>query len=232
VNGMDVIGAMRRNLRVTTDRALASRLGITEVSIQNWKNRSNVTPRQLSGLLQSAAKAATKDFQVTAIRPLVEFYRIDKCESSQGANYELFRITDHRDSEHPYKKGLRDELDSTYGVYVFFDSRGRAIYAGKAKRQSLWKEMTLAFNRDRREVQKIKRVRHPENRVTHRTADEKTRQIMTYDVPHHQLAVYCSAYKVVDGMIDELEPLLVRSFANDLLNIKMERFKSQRKRKQ
>jgi hypothetical protein len=63
-------------------------------------------------------------------------------------------------------------------VYVFFDSRGQAIYAGKAKRQTLWKEMTAAFNRARDSVQRIKRVRHPKRRVAYRTSDEKARVAM------------------------------------------------------
>ena len=43
------------------------------------------------------------------------------------------------------------------------------------------------------------------------------------------LAAYFSAYEVADGMIEELEALLVRAFANDLLNVKMETFAHQRK---
>ncbi len=224
VKGNDVIVALKRKLKVKTDRGLALRLGLTEMSIQNWKNRSKVTARQLAGLIHSAARAATSDFQMTAIRPLVEFFKIRKCDSPRGAKYKLFSEKDERGRPHPYRAGLKKELDEFYGVYIFFDSRGQAIYAGKAKRQSLWQEMTGAFNRDRDSVQKIKRVRHPERRVTYRTTDEKSRQIIEYSVPLHELAAYFSAYHVVDGMIDELESLLVRSFANDLLNIRMERF--------
>jgi hypothetical protein len=40
----------------------------------------------------------------------------------------------------------------------------------------------------------------------------------------YDLADYFSAYSVDDGMINDLEALLVRGFANDLLNVKMERF--------
>jgi hypothetical protein len=229
VNGKSVIVALKKKLRVGTDHDLASRLGLTGMSIQNWKNRSRITPRQIAGLIHSASKAATNDFQMTALRPLVEFFKIQKCDSPGGAKYKLFDIKDNRSRPHPYRTGLKNELDKFHGVYVFFDSRGQAIYTGKARRQSLWKEMTGAFNRDRDSVQKIKRVRHPERRVHYRTSDEKSRQIVEYSVPLHELAAYFSAYHVADGMIDELESLLVRSFANDLLNIRMERFGRQRK---
>lgn len=229
MNGKNVIVALKKKLRVSTDRDLASQLGLTEMSIQNWKNRLRITPRQIAGLIHSASRAATNEFQMTALRPLVEFFKIQKCESPKGTKYALFSINDKRGRQHPYRTGLMNELDKFCGVYVFFDSRGQAIYTGKAKRQSLWKEMTGAFNRDRDSVQKIKRVRHPERRVHYRTSDEKSRQIVEYSVPLHELAAYFSAYHVVDGMIDELESLLVRSFANDLLNIRMERFGRQRR---
>ncbi len=124
----------------------------------------------------------------------------------------------------PYRIGLKDELSEHHGVYIFFDSRGQAIYTGKARRQTLWKEINLAFNRRRGDVQKMKRVRHPERKQDYRTSDEKARQITEHVVSLHELAAYFSAYRVEDSMIDDLEALLVRSFANDLLNKKMENF--------
>jgi hypothetical protein len=71
---------------------------------------------------------------------------------------------------------------------------------------------------------KIKRVRHPKRNQAYKTTDEKSRQIVERAVPLHELASYFSAYRVVDGMINEVEAMLVRSFANDLLNTLMERF--------
>jgi transcriptional regulator with XRE-family HTH domain len=56
MRGSFVISAFKRRFRLTTDRALAERLGVTVQAIQNWKNRKNVTPRQLAGLVQSAGK--------------------------------------------------------------------------------------------------------------------------------------------------------------------------------
>jgi transcriptional regulator with XRE-family HTH domain len=229
MKGSDAIKALKKKLGIQGDAELASRLGVTHPSILYWKNRKNITPRQLANLVHSASIAATKRFQAKAIRPVVEFFRIRKCESARKAKFELFSITDEQGDPHPYWSGLKDELSKSCGVYVFFDSRGQAIYAGKTKGQSLWKEITLAFNRKRDSVQKIKRVRHPENRVTYRTSNEKSRQIVEYSVPLHEIASYFSAYEVDDAMINDLESLLVRSFANDLLNIRMERFTRRRK---
>jgi hypothetical protein len=180
-------------------------------------------------LFKALASAGARHFQVNAIRPLVEFCRVERIGSRHGINYEVFDRRDTAGKLHPYRNGLKEELDVHHGVYIFFDSRGRAIYAGKARRQTLWREVNLAFNRARGEVQKIKRVRHPERKQLYRTSDEKSRQISDHLVPLYEHASYFSAYAVADSMIDDLEALLVRSFANDLLNARMERFIRDRK---
>jgi DNA-binding transcriptional regulator YiaG len=51
MNGSKLIGTLKRQMGVVTDKALASRLGLTTQSIQNWKNRKTITSRQLVGLL-------------------------------------------------------------------------------------------------------------------------------------------------------------------------------------
>jgi hypothetical protein len=229
VNGDKALAALKKKLKIKTDRALARRIGVTEDTIQNWKKTKEFSSLQFAGLVSKAMKSAAKEAQLSAIQPVVEFYRIQKCKLGQGIR--LFNENDENGTAHPYRSGLKKGLEDSRGVYIFFDSRGSAIYAGKARRQSLWREMNLAFNRDRGEVQQIKRVRHPENRVQYRTPEEKSRQIGSHVVPLHELASYFSAYQVSDGMIDELEALLVRSFANDLLNKKMERFVRQRKKR-
>jgi hypothetical protein len=228
VKGRDVIDALQRTLRCDTKRSLAIRLGVSGQAIQDWINRSSVTPRQIAGLVKKSINCSLVSSHATALRPLVEFFPITKVESRGRAKFELFTVKDGRGA-HPYLTGLRDELAKAHGVYIFFDSRGQAIYAGKARRTFLWAEMTSAFNRDRDSVQTIKRVRHPVNRISYKTSDEKARQIQETAVPLYELAHYFSAYQVADGLIDDLESLLVRGFANDVLNIRMERFTRHRK---
>ena len=158
MKGSVIISALKKKFGVSTDRALADRLSVSTQAILNWKNRRTVTARQLAGLVHSAGRAGASNFQLNAIRPLVEFFRIEKCQSQGGANYQVFSGKDTGGRDHPYRTGLKSELKKHCGVYVFFDSRGQAIYTGKARRQKLWNELNLAFNRDRGEVQKIKRV--------------------------------------------------------------------------
>lgn len=93
-------------------------------------------------------------------------------------------------------------MEKYRGIYIFFDSRGRAIYVGKTEKQKLWKEIKDAFNRSRGDFQKIRRVKQPIRKQVYRNSNEKARQIV--------------------------EALLVRCAANDLLNKRMERFSRQR----
>jgi hypothetical protein len=230
VKGTDIIAALKRKLRVNTDTALARRLGMSIPSMQAWKKRSVITSRQLAELVYRTERAGAKTLRVNAIRPIVEFFPLKRCESRQGAKYEVFSRRDDDGSLHPYRVGLQQELQKHHGIYLFFDSRGQAIYIGKAKRQKLWNEINSAFNRERGDVQTVKRVRHPQRRQDYRTSDEKARQIVDQLVPLHELAAYFSAYEVVDGMINDLEALLVRSFANNLLNARIERFDRHRLR--
>lgn len=230
MTGLSVIQALKKKFRATTDAALAEKLGITTQAIQNWKKRKYLTPANIARLTHGACSAGAKNLQATAIRPLVEFFPISRTSArSTSANFQVFSHLESG-SVHPYRKGLKDEMSEHHGVYVFFDSRGQAIYVGKARQQSLWKEMNLAFNRERGGVQKIRRVSHPNRKMEYRTSDEKSRQILEHIVPLHELAAYFSAYHVTATMIDDLEALLVRSFANDLLNIRMEQFSRQRRK--
>ena len=230
MDGKTLIEYLKKRLKTKTYTELASKLGVKPAAIQTWKKRrkSQITPRMLGGLISSSRKSAIKDAQSNTIRPIVEFFGINK--ELLKKSHVLFSPKDPNNKDHPYRSGLKRELEDAKGVYIFFDSRGQAIYVGQAK-QNLWNEMNIAFNRKRESVQKIKRVKHPERKVQYKTSYEKTRQIVESAVPLHEIAYYFSAYEVDDGMIDELESLLIRSFANDLLNVQMGRFGQQRKKR-
>ena len=68
--------------------------------------------------------------------------------------------------------------------------------------------MNLAFNR-KRDVQTIAPVRHPERNQEFRPGYEKLRQPKDTRLELFDLAHLFSVYKVDDGMIDELEALMV-----------------------
>lgn len=227
MTGAEFIEQMRRSISVkgeppATDRALAKRLGLSITGLANWKSRQEITASQMARLIKSAEKATEQRTHLSTIRPIVEFFQLSRTKIGAGDNYRIFSIKDSDAKIHPYLNGLKAELEAHHGVYMFYDSRGRALYAGKARSQKLWTELNLAYNRDRG-VQNILRVNHPERRLDFRTSDEIRRQIRSANVRLHELAEYVSAYQVADGMICDLESLLIRAFPNDLLNKRMER---------
>lgn len=228
MRGYDLIAGLSRKLapsgrkRALTRNQLAKHLGMSGPALWRWKNQKKpISTLQVANLVSKAMKHARQSAEQDAIKPVVEFFALNPTESRRRRRVELF--SPQEGSKHPYLSGLKRELKANHGIYIFYDSRGRALYAGKALRRSLWGELKSAFNRDR-DVQRVKRVRHPQTRRAFRTSDEKQRQIAQESLPLHSLAKYVSAYAVPYSFINTLEALLVRGFANDLLNIRMERF--------
>jgi len=205
-----------------TDIGLARLLGMQSSQISQLKSKRSLTALEIANLVARTAQSSTQRAYDSVVRTVVEFFPTDAALNSRGGvNMEIFD-TKVNGSQHPYRCGLKTELQKSIGVYVFYDSRGRALYVGKAKDQSLWAEMKSTFNRPRGEVQKISKVDHPEIRVTFKRSDEKRRQILTRDIPLSQLAHYFSAYAIPKIIIGDVESLLIRAFVNDLLNKKKE----------
>lgn len=219
-----IVRRMESEGESTTDKRVASRLGMSAQSLMNWRKRDSITPRQIAQLLERVEEIAVKDSEKKSIIPIVEFFAIDHKESDRSNRVQILDTDDEGGDDHPYKLGIKKQLNEHRGVYIFYDSRGRGLYVGQAKTQSLWAEMNSAFNRER-QLQKIRKTNHPDRKQEFRTYDEIRRQITERNVPLCDLAQYFSAYSVVPGMISNLEAFLVRGFANDLLNKKMENFK-------
>lgn len=227
MTGRELIEQVRHSITTKedptpTDRAVAVHLGISATGLANWRVRDTVTARQVAGLLASGAKASRQRTHSEAIRPVVEFFQIRRTSVGSGDTCRIFDAG-RGDDEHPYLAGLKCELETRKGIYVFYDSRGCGLYVGKTKAQTLWKEINLAYNRDRDpHLQSILRVQHPERRQDFRNSDEMRRQIRPINVRLHELAYYVSAYEVVEEMIGDVESLLIRTFPNHLLNKKIE----------
>ena len=197
------------------DKSIANRLGVSLATLRTWaKSDKELAPFQIANALIKSRSTAVSQAQIDTIKPIVEFYEIECSDSKQGSKSEILPQAERCSK---MQRGVRIELLKRNGLYIFYDSRGRALYAGKARKQSLWKEMNLAYNRARGEVQKIKLVGHPERNQEFKPGYEHTRQPRDWQLKLHGLATYFSAYWVTDGMIDGLEALIVRGFANDLL---------------
>lgn len=217
MKGADLIEALRKALenlveREVTDKEVSRVCGQTNIG----QNKTvNITPQFIVNLVKGTRKHARED----SIHTVVEFFPIAKCESKQRAKFEIFDVSD----KHDYLEGLHLELKNTKGVYVFFDSRGKAVYVGSTKERNLWDEMKSAFNRVREtNVQQVFRVKHPARKQQYKSSNRKLRRIKKQNVKLHELACYFSAYAVHQDMIGTIEALLIRTSANDLLNVKME----------
>ena len=217
----DLIEALAMKLHTSSQSELARTLGVSVGTLANWKRRDeDLSPLQVAAALAKSCAAAVEKAQFETIQPIVEFYRIEKCLTKREVSWQVFNGGLNATQ---YAQGLRVELEACHGIYIFYDSRGHALYVGKAREQSIWKEMNLAFNR-KRDVQTITLVNHPERHQVFRPGYEKLRQPKETQLELSDLAYYFSAYHVDDGMINDLEALMVRGFANDLLNVRMETF--------
>lgn len=205
-----------------TDIALAKHLGINQPSLTGWRSKG-VSEVMLANAFEGAKRQATKEVCANSIQPIVELYPIE-----DGQHLAAMPVV--FEAEGKYEEGLRDALKKQKsGVYVFYDTRGKALYTGKTK-AGLWNEINLAFRR-KRPGQDITLVYHPVNNVEFKAASERTRQPHEVNMYLYQLAAYFSAYAVHEGMVDAVEALLIRAFPNDTFNVRMEKIAKKKPKK-
>lgn len=217
----DVLSALRKRLRTDDDRDLAEFLGVSRATISNWTNSEpRLTGSKVAAALVRVAKQSRKGAFKETIRPIVEMYELNSAPQAKGDGWVMWDKTAGR-----YGAELRAQLEKTSGVYIFYDTSGRALYVGKAKGTKLWGEMNNAFNRHRA-VQTVKLTKHPVREQAFVPGDEQHRQIRPRQLVLADMAWYVSAYAVATEMIDEVEALLVRAFPNNVLNVRMEKFGS------
>jgi hypothetical protein len=214
----ELFDQLKKRNKTTSDSGIARLIGLTPARISQMRSRkSDLTPRQLASYIGKAEERGRKLALSDPIRPIVEMYALDAVGSKQDAKWELLPTS----KTNSRNQILREHLEKAKGIYLFFDSLGRAIYAGKTAKQNIWKEMTNAFNRERSNHQAFF-VSHPKTGTSF--SPDKQRQPTKRVVYLYDTAVYFSAYEVSPLLIPKLEALLVRSFCNTLSNKKMERF--------
>lgn len=224
----ELLTILARKLKTRSQRELASALGVSVQTLVNWKQgNKHLSSLQVASALAKSRSAAVLSSQRKTIRPIVEFYEINCHERTRG---EGWKIMDGGSKDTLYAQGIRASLENSNGIYIFYDSQGKSLYVGKARLQTLWKEMNLAFNRERA-IQKISLVGHPDRNQEFKPGYEKLRQPRPVQLELYDMATYFSAYSVDAEMIEDLEALMVRGFANNLLNKKMEIFSHSKKNK-
>lgn len=217
VRGSSLVPAIQKKIKTRSNAETAKVLGVTVAGLSQWRLQAHgITQQQVCNAISSCRLSAKADAHATAYRAIIEMFPISAKKGSANPN-----VFDDA-GENKQKTGLKTELSSSHGIYIFYDARGKAIYVGQAAKQSLWKELNLAFNRKRR-AQTISLVRHPVNNVAYSSAHERVRQPTDTLKKLVDLAAYFSAYRVDPGLIDDFEALFIRAFPNDLLNYKMEK---------
>ena len=208
MNGETIIDALKKKFGVSTDIDLADTLGITNVTLHNWRHKG-VSPRKVAHAIKKATVTSAKNARQKAereilIKPITEFQQINKYQPAD--NYWVFQPNDDE------LIILKNKLDKSNGIYLFYDSRGRSIYAGKTT-HSLWSRINQSFNN----TVKRSRIYQPKYGTI---TNPKSKLIRV-----HEVAEYFSAYEVERNAINDFEALIVRAFANDLTNHQMPRFR-------
>ena len=218
-----LVSKLKEHYQVEKSIDLAKLLSATEKKIAGWNAKIAIWPKdqkplshtEILNLVKDSVDAAVKrqreEIFKTLIDPITEYFPIDKGKpiGSKKNHYEI--QLGGQEDERP---DLRDRLERSKGIYIFYDSSARAIYVGQTKSNTLWKEIQLAFNRDPAQHQNIYRIDH-NGPKTQRGLSEKK-------VWFNEMARYFSAYNIHRDIIPTFEALFIRAFANSLMNKKME----------
>lgn len=180
--------------------------------------QNKATPEWIGTIAMHAYNAGESSARESAVRTIVEFYPID---AKHAAAKKLLDADQRSGPANKYHHGLRKELEhAKSGIYVFFDSMGKAIYIGKTVNQNIWRRMHQSFKS--KEVNQLYRVNHPKINVEYKSSEEKQRKLKPHQVKVYEVARYFSAYDVHRNLVGTVEALLIRTAANDLQNTRME----------
>lgn len=163
----DLFEALAKKYNEYDPDKLAILLGVSGVQLRRY--RDNATGAQVKGfqvanLIAKAHDHGINDFVENLILPIVEFYPLDNDKLVLAAP----TMFDHTRNE--YCRALHVELKRSQGVYIFYDSRGNAIYVGKTEKLDFWTEANNALARDRKELQCVRLVDHPRTNVAFKPA--------------------------------------------------------------
>ena len=147
----ELLRHLTRKLGDISDIKLAAMLDIGPRTLTHWRKEDTLlTPLKVANVIDRAHRAATSKVHADALTPIVEFFPID-CVRVGRTKHRL-EVFDTTSAAGRHYLGLQEMLlNAKSGIYIFYDSRGKALFAGQTKKQNIWKEMNHAFNRDRSE---------------------------------------------------------------------------------
>jgi len=187
-----IIDYLKESNKCDTYQALAKNLSVKLTDINNFKSGSSCGKPAVKKFIDAIVNHSVR----IIYKPILELQPI---RSNVGGNM----CIGNSEELDQWKEKLNEQ-----GIYLFYDSMGKAIYAGRTNTQSLWSEMSSALTR-KRKIQKLYKYNH---------GQIKKQPYCLYEVAH-----YVSAYAVHKEAIKDFEALIIRAFPNDLTNVRMER---------
>ena len=180
-----LLDALREEYGTLTQAEIAEELEVSIGTIQNWLKGAEPNKTNLKKLID-----LFKNHQAsTLIKPILEFHPIKPEASGKSWCFS---------SDPTVVTFLKAKLEKRKGIYVFYDTSGKAIYLGKTE-ASIYGEakQRLSAVPNRAIYLPIKaKVGHMGNRAS-----------------------FISAYEVaIPAAIKNLETFMLRAFANDLYN--------------
>jgi len=203
LKGSLLVPALRKKFRCKNNNQLSKFLGYSQPQIGNIQNRISNTAENIAQITYKAYKCG----ETTAfIEPIVEFYAIEK--GTKRKNSLTFSFLSDKSED------IKNNLDSSYGIYIFFDSGGKPIYVGKAVNQTIAVRAKQSYNANLyRQIFKSKGIRRSSHVQPGWTA-----------VRVHDVADFFSAYRVRSDSIGHIEALLTRCMINTTWNRRVEGF--------
>jgi hypothetical protein len=199
-----------------TNPQLAKTLGVKSHDVYHWLAGQVKTSATIEKIIESIVNSTKRQTISDSYNTIAEMKSLKARLSKQGGSYDMVIGKNENES-----KNIEKKLKAEYGgLYIFYDSLGKAIYAGKTEikkkngkvcKNSLWDEMKSAFNRERK------------SQIIFRSNDSNKNTRITKQYYYlYETACYVSAYKVDELAISDFEALIIRSFPNDLTNVRME----------
>ena len=179
---------VEKNLETNCNSDLSNILGVSSARVSQYRTDNKISVGKILKRLKQS---------VFRIEPIMEL--------------EVIPLKNGQRDVKSLKKELRDRLKKVNGIYVFYDSLGKAIYVGKTKRAGndhLLGEIKNAWDRQRVYHQQIRVKKGP---------SFKYESYKLKDASH-----YISAYEISEEHISIIEALLTRILPNNLTNKRIE----------
>jgi predicted transcriptional regulator len=190
-----IVEVVETSFKTQNQGESAKILGINQGQLSSYINKNNAGNNAIKNMLNDLVGHIRKNSLQKVITPIIELKKIKP--EKYNAKY-LILANEHK------KDVLKDSLEGKVGVYLFYNSQGKNIYIGKTEKD-LYFEICQQFSRNIEFfAEGVKKEKHPQG----------------------EIACYLSAYEISPKeLIKNIEALLIRSYANDNTNIKMENFK-------